>query len=66
MANHGMVAIGRDPADALALATEVEALAEQYCRALQVGEPVLLTDEELAEVQSAFEGYGGGWDGRVV
>lgn len=58
LANHGLVALGPSPAGALALAVEVEALAEQYCRALQVGEPVLLTDREMARVARAFEGYG--------
>jgi L-fuculose-phosphate aldolase len=57
MANHGMVALGATPADALALATEVEALAEQYSNALQLGEPVLLSEGEMARVISAFEKY---------
>jgi L-fuculose-phosphate aldolase len=57
MANHGMVALGGTPADALALATEVEALAEQYCTALQVGEPVLLPEDEMARVSEAFADY---------
>ncbi|HNI07611.1 MAG TPA: class II aldolase/adducin family protein, partial [Thiobacillaceae bacterium] len=42
MANHGLVAWGRDLEGALALALEVEALCGQYLRCLQVGEPVLL------------------------
>ena len=57
MANHGMVALGASPAEALALATEVEALAEQYSNALQVGEPVLLSEGEMARVTTAFESY---------
>jgi L-fuculose-phosphate aldolase len=57
MANHGMIALGGTPPDALALATEVEALAEQYCTALQVGEPVLLPEDEMARVTRAFEDY---------
>jgi L-fuculose-phosphate aldolase len=60
MANHGMVALGQTPDGALALAIEVEALAEQYCRALQIGEPVLLSAEEMDRVTRAFEGYGEG------
>jgi L-fuculose-phosphate aldolase len=59
MANHGMVALGSTLDAALALAVEVEALAEQYCRALQLGEPVLLSDEEMGRVTRAFEGYRG-------
>ena len=58
VANHGMVAIGSTPESALALAVEVEALAEQYCRAVQVGEPILLSPEEMLRVMHAFEEYG--------
>jgi L-fuculose-phosphate aldolase len=57
MANHGMVALGGTPTEALALATEVEALAQQYCTALQVGEPVLLPEDEMARVSEAFASY---------
>jgi L-fuculose-phosphate aldolase len=53
-----MVAIGSTPESALALAVEVEALAEQYCRAVQVGEPILLSPEEMLRVMHAFEEYG--------
>ena len=48
MANHGLVAWGRDLEGALALALEVEALCGQYLRCLQVGEPVLLNDAQMA------------------
>ena len=58
MANHGQVAVGRDLPQALAVAIEVEALCEQYWRACQLGEPVLLTDAEMDEAISAFSGYG--------
>jgi L-fuculose-phosphate aldolase len=57
LANHGMVALGETPAAALALAAEVETLAAQYWRALQVGEPVLLSAEEMAEVRERFGSY---------
>lgn len=58
LANHGMIALGRDLDDAVALALEVETLCEQYWRALQVGEPVLLSAEEMAEAMAQFKGYG--------
>ena len=58
MANHGLVAWGRSLEGALALAIEVEALCGQYLRCLQVGEPVLLTDTEMAEVLERFKDYG--------
>lgn len=58
LANHGAIAIGADLDSALALAVEVEALCEQYWRALQVGKPVLLSDEEMAVVIDKFRTYG--------
>jgi L-fuculose-phosphate aldolase len=50
LANHGLVAYGRDVEGALALAEKVEALARMYWQALQVGEPQLLDDEEMQRV----------------
>ena len=58
LANHGMIAVGATPAAALALAVEVEALAEQYWRALQIGAPNLLSDAEMNVVLAKFESYG--------
>jgi L-fuculose-phosphate aldolase len=58
LANHGMIAAGRDLDHALAVAVEVEALSEQYWRALQAGGPVLLTEQEMAEAIEQFKGYG--------
>ena len=58
LANHGMIVVGSDLENALALAAEVETLCEQYWRALQVGEPYLLTGQEMAEVMEQFKGYG--------
>lgn len=58
LANHGMIAIGHDLEAAFALAVEVESLCEQYLHALQVGEPVLLSEQEMAEVIEQFKGYG--------
>lgn len=58
MANHGLVVIGPTPARALAIALEVEDLCGQYWRACQLGEPVLLTEAEMAEVIEKFRTYG--------
>jgi L-fuculose-phosphate aldolase len=58
LANHGMIAVGPSLAAALALAVEVEGLAEQYWRALQLGSPNLLSDEEMAVVLHKFSTYG--------
>jgi L-fuculose-phosphate aldolase len=43
---------------ALALAVEVESLCEQYCRVLQIGAPIFLSDEEMNVVLDKFKGCG--------
>ena len=59
LANHGMIALGRDLEDALAVAIEVENLCEQYWRILQMNPtPPLLTEAQMAEVFQQFKGYG--------
>jgi L-fuculose-phosphate aldolase len=58
MANHGMVAVGAGLPEALRVAREVEVLAEQYWRGLQVGIPHVLDDREVARVIEKFHTYG--------
>lgn len=59
LANHGMIALGRDLDDALAVTVEVENLCEQYWRLLQITpEPPLLTEAQMREVFRQFKGYG--------
>ena len=58
MAHHGAIALGGTLAEALALAHEVEVLAEQYCKLLALGEPTLLSDAEMAAVLERFKSYG--------
>jgi len=58
LANHGVVALGRDIDEAFAMAAKVEALARLYWQALQAGEPALLDDAEMARVLEKFRTYG--------
>lgn len=58
LAQHGVIAFGTDLADALRLADKVEHLARIYWQALQVGEPPLLPDEEMALMAERFRHYG--------
>jgi L-fuculose-phosphate aldolase len=58
LANHGMIALGENLDKALAVAVEVETLCEQYWRTLQVGGPVLLSEQEMKEAIEQFKGYG--------
>lgn len=58
LANHGMIAIGPNLKRAMWLAVEVETLAAQYWRALQVGKPNILPKAEIDRVIDKFRTYG--------
>jgi L-fuculose-phosphate aldolase len=58
LANHGMITTGANLEKALALTVEVEALCEQYWRALQIGKPAILSAREMRIVLRKFENYG--------
>jgi L-fuculose-phosphate aldolase len=55
LAHHGQVALGATVEQALALAIEVESLAQMYLAALQLGEPPLLTDAEMERVAGQMQ-----------
>jgi L-fuculose-phosphate aldolase len=57
LGNHGMIALGKDLDDALAVAIEVEFLCEIYWRTLQVGEPHILTSQQMHDVKQKFVEY---------
>jgi L-ribulose-5-phosphate 4-epimerase len=52
--NHGLVAIGKDLAEAYEIALDAEVAAQVYHQALQVGTPITLTDEQVAEVWRVY------------
>ena len=54
MAQHGQVSVGPTLDKALALAVEVETLARIYLQALALGEPPLLTAEQMEQVRHQF------------
>ncbi len=54
LGNHGMIALGTDLADALAMAVEVEFLCETYWRTLQASEPHILTSQQIYDVKQKF------------
>ena len=58
LAQHGVIAVGASLEKALGLAAEVENLARMYWQALQVGEPTILSDAEMATVLDKFTTYG--------
>jgi L-fuculose-phosphate aldolase len=57
MANHGMLAAGRDLEQAMWRATELEALARQYHLAQAAGGAVLLSMADIEAAQDMFKGY---------
>lgn len=58
LAHHGLLAFGSDLPDAFKRALEVEELAEQYWRALQLGSPPVLPKDEMVRVVEKFRTYG--------
>ncbi len=53
-----MIALGADLKKAVAVAIEVESLCEQYWTALQLGEPTILSAEQMQAVHEKFKTYG--------
>ena len=51
LGHHGQVALGTSPEQALRVAIEVETLAAMYLEASRLGEPPLLSQEEMRRVQ---------------
>ena len=58
LAHHGQIAFGESVEAALHLAHEVETLSAQYWRTLQLGEPDLLSNEEMARNVEKVRTYG--------
>jgi L-fuculose-phosphate aldolase len=58
LANHGMVAFGRDADDALSGAVLLETLCRQYLLARAAGAVRLLTASEISAAQERFKTYG--------
>lgn len=58
LANHGIVVCGKDLPSAYSLAKGMEYVAEIQYRSMSIGDPVLLTDEEMNEVSEGFKTYG--------
>jgi L-fuculose-phosphate aldolase len=58
LANHGLVACGSSVANAFTAAEEIEFVAQIYCNAKSMGQPVILNDAEMAKVVEKFKWYG--------
>ena len=57
LGTHGMICFHDDLDSVLWLGIEVETLARQYWHARQLGEPVLLDAEQMADVMEKFKTY---------
>jgi L-fuculose-phosphate aldolase len=57
LANHGLIALGATLDEAFGIAVEVETLAAMYLAALAVGEPIQLTQAQIADVLPRFADY---------
>lgn len=58
IANHGMLAFQSSLDKALALAVEIEHLAQVYSQCRMLGEPVILGDDEMDVILEKFKTYG--------
>ena len=58
LANHGLVTVGANMDAAFATAEEIEFVARIYYQAKNVGQPVVLPDEEMEIVIEKFKKYG--------
>ena len=58
LANHGLLAGAKDLANAFNITEEIEYCAELYYRTKCIGEPVILSDEEMDLMLEKFKTYG--------
>jgi L-fuculose-phosphate aldolase len=58
MANHGIVTVGKDIGSAFATADELELVARLYYQTKCIGEPVILSDDEMKIIGEKFKTYG--------
>ena len=58
LGNHGLVCCGGDIRSAYSLACNLEYVAELQYRAMSIGKPNVLTEEQMAEVMVKFQSYG--------
>ncbi len=58
MANHGLVSVGGDLSGAFCVAEEIEFAARIFYQAKSIGDPVVLSDQEMKKVIEKFGNYG--------
>lgn len=58
LANHGLLAGAKDLANAFNITEEIEYCAELYYRSKSIGEPVILSQDEMEMMMERFKTYG--------
>jgi L-fuculose-phosphate aldolase len=58
LGSHGMVVVGKTLDEAMWRAVELETLAKMYYLASSIGEPQILSDDEIARIVERFKTYG--------
>jgi L-fuculose-phosphate aldolase len=58
MANHGLITVGPDLLRAFCVAEEIEFVARIYYQTKNIGDPLILTDQEMNKVIKKFSDYG--------
>jgi L-fuculose-phosphate aldolase len=56
--NHGTITVGESPEEAFSRTVVLEEMAQIYYQVRSVGQPILLTDEQVEEVAAKIAGYG--------
>ncbi|MBI9047069.1 MAG: L-fuculose-phosphate aldolase [Anaerolineaceae bacterium] len=58
LANHGLVTVGNNIETAFAAAEEIELVSQIYYQAKSIGEPVILSNNDMQTVLKKFKSYG--------
>ncbi len=57
MSNHGQVAFGKSLSEAFELAEEIENICHQYINTIKLGQPKILSDEEMKRILDKTKNY---------
>ena len=58
LANHGLTTAGKDIANAFNITVQVEYISNLYIKAKNIGEPIILPDDEMNSMLEKFKTYG--------
>ena len=58
LANHGLTTAGKDIANAFNITVQVEYISNLYIKAKNIGEPIILPDDEMNSMLERFKTYG--------